>query len=155
MWRVLGNADLDESSATPRQAQRRPNALSRISPSVPAGSTVGEPPESSSARSFVIAQRRKSPPEPTPVLCGKYRVTGLMRRGATGYLYSGVLATPAVDDAGRDRDVGSVDVGLIASTAATVGVVLKVEECAAPKRQMHSEWQVRVVTKIDLWTKDM
>lgn len=61
----------------------------------------------------------------TPVTCGKYRITGTMRKGATGYLYSAV---------------GGVGGGGVGGGA---GVVLKVEEVAAPKRQMHNEWQVR------------
>lgn len=46
------------------------------------------------------------------------------------------------DDDKSDGDDCSVDVGLVAAGAATDGVVLKVEDCAAPRRQMHNEWQV-------------
>lgn len=63
-----------------------------------------------------------------------------MRKGATGYLYSGVEISPSpatanidvADHANKEGGVGATD-GM---------VVLKIEECAAPKRQMQNEWQV-------------
>ncbi|CAM9582760.1 unnamed protein product [Ectocarpus sp. 12 AP-2014] len=56
-----------------------------------------------------------------------------MRKGATGYLYSAVTALQAEDEDKKSAaGIGS----------AGGGVVLKVEECAAPKRQMQTEWAV-------------
>lgn len=137
MWKVLGNESIDDSSVAPRQPQRRSNAPSKP----PRLGSAGNEPTPSVARSTAAGERRKGPPEAPVFLCGKYRITGTMRKGATGYLYSGILATHAADDGKKGGD-GGVDVGLLAAGAATVGVVLKVEECAAPKRQMHNEWQV-------------
>lgn len=68
-------------------------------------------------------------------MCGKYRITGTMRKGATGYLYSAVPA--AVRDGNGDTEAAVAGVG-----SAGGGVVLKVEACAAPKRQMQNEWAV-------------
>lgn len=62
----------------------------------------------------------------TSAMCGKYRITGTMRKGATGYLYSAVVAA-----GGGDAKDGEE-------------TVLKIEECSAPKRQMQNEWQVRL-----------
>ncbi|CAM9564360.1 unnamed protein product [Ectocarpus fasciculatus] len=56
-----------------------------------------------------------------------------MRKGATGYLYSAVTTLQAGDE---DKKSAAG----IGSTGG--GVVLKVEECAAPKRQMQTEWAV-------------
>lgn len=79
----------------------------------------------------------KAPPNATAAaLCGKYRITGTMRKGATGYLYSAVAAAAtAVRDGEEEKEAVGIGSG-------GAGVVLKVEECAAPKRQMQNEWAV-------------
>ncbi|CAM9865450.1 unnamed protein product [Ectocarpus sp. 8 AP-2014] len=56
-----------------------------------------------------------------------------MRKGATGYLYSAVTTLQAEDE-DKKSAAGIGNAGR--------GVVLKVEECAAPKRQMQTEWAV-------------
>lgn len=56
-----------------------------------------------------------------------------MRKGATGYLYTAVAAVQ--DGEGEKKEA----VGIGSEGGA---VVLKVEECAAPKRQMQNEWAV-------------
>lgn len=90
------------------------------------GSTKNLAATSTSINNTRKGQQGAAAPETnTTVTCGKYRITGTMRKGATGYLYSAV---------------GGVGGGGVGGGA---GVVLKVEEVAAPKRQMHNEWQVR------------
>lgn len=129
MWKVLGNASLDESSAVPRQPQRRAAVTAPPPPLATAsvdGSTKNLAGTSTSINNTRKGQQGAAVPETnTSVTCGKYRITGTMRKGATGYLYSAV---------------GGVGGGGVGGGA---GVVLKVEEVAAPKRQMHNEWQVR------------
>ena len=73
-------------------------------------------------------------------MCGNYRITGTMRKGATGYLYSAVAAA-TVQGEKREKDEAAAGIG-IGIGSAGAGVVLKVEECAAPKRQMQNEWAV-------------
>lgn len=129
----------------------------------------------------------------TIVICdGKYRITGVMRKGATGVLYSAVqlqpqsVWTPATPGQGPtpldvvghdDNDVGGGAIahrsndggdrahragdgdgqkgGAATATGAVGPAVLKVEECAAPKRQMQNEWQVGGwVTSVGLGAAD-
>lgn len=154
MWRVLGNANLDESSAAPRQPQRRAKtpavatslAQQQTTAAGAAATTNRDSSEkathssssglaySNNARGPTIA---KAAPEAAAAICGKYRITGTMRKGATGYLYSAVVATR---DGEEDSGSGGSSGGGVGNDT---GVVLKVEECAAPKRQMQNEWQVR------------
>lgn len=84
-----------------------------------------------------------------------------MRKGATGILYSAVQLLPSPTPAAAVEVVAAAgikgggghlgDEGYraagdeerrTAKGVPGVGVVLKVEECAAPKRQMQNEWQV-------------
>eukprot|EP00752_Nemacystus_decipiens_P012470 g11044.t1 len=141
MWSVLGNASLDESSKKPRQPQRRRplpaashddanqnNGNGRRPPNPPPAASKRARPGASSSSSTAAAATAA----PT---CGKYRITGTMRKGATGYLYSAVPA--AAQDGNGEKQEAVLGVG-----SAGRGVVLKVEECAAPKRQMQNEWAV-------------
>lgn len=118
---MLGNASLDESAKVPRQPQRK-----RPPPSL--ATEAGTDNVKANARKLKAPATTTAP----PAICGKYRITGTMRKGATGYLYS---AVPAVRDGEEDK--GAVGVG-----SGGGEVVLKVEECAAPKRQMQNEWEV-------------
>lgn len=150
MWRVLGNPSLDDSSLTaPRNPQRKPATATGCTSSAQQHnsrpSSFNEPavalPSSATPSSSNLNGRKRSvqiPGSTTPVFtatCGEYRISGTIRKGATGYLYSAVAeGGGGVDQASHDR-----------ATSNGVGddVVLKVEDCAAPKRQMQNEWQVR------------
>ena len=126
MWRVLGNASQDDSSAASRQPKRKTAALASAAASNDATRDV-----SANTKRPVSAMISKGNPDEPAGICGKYRITGVMRKGATGYLYSAVAVV---------RDKGEKDGD---GAGMTEGVVLKVEECAAPKRQMQNEWAVR------------
>ncbi|CAM9641523.1 unnamed protein product [Ectocarpus sp. 12 AP-2014] len=128
MWGVLGNASLDESAKVPRQQQqqqRRRKQAATLSGTTSAASQHAKP---TGKKSGVPIQTAVS-----KAICGKYRIIGTMRKGATGYLYSAVN-TPQAEDEDKKSAAGIGSAG--------GGVVLKVEECAAPKRQMQTEWAV-------------
>lgn len=143
MWSVLGNASLDESSKKPRQPQRR-----RPLPQPPAASphdtkhNNGRRPNPPATTTATSKRARPSGTSAAAAasaapMCGKHRITGTMRKGATGYLYSAVAS--AVQDGNGEKEAAAGVGGL---GGAGDGVVLKVEECAAPKRQMQNEWAV-------------
>lgn len=139
MWRVLGNASLDQSAAVPRQPQRKPvasAALDADSSRTTLGASGNNTRKPIAATAAVIS---KAVPDGAAAICGKYRITGTMRKGATGYLYSAVAAVPD----GEKKEEGWEGVG------GGGEVVLKVEECAAPKRQMQNEWAVRLHPALD------
>lgn len=130
MWRVLGNASLDESSAAPRQPKRKTAA--------PASAVSDNARDvSASAKRPAVTMISKGAPDDATL--GKYRITGAMRKGATGYLYSAVAVVR--DGAEKEEEAGGGGGGGVGRGRG--GVVLKVEECAAPKRQMQNEWAVR------------
>lgn len=120
MWRVLGNASLDDPAAQSRQSQRRP-----------VGAVTKERPPA--APVAAVPRRSPSTPDEPADVCGKYRVTSIMRRGATGFLYSAVI----VARSGQGDSEDACALGPVGTE-----VVLKIEECAAVKRQMQNEWQV-------------
>lgn len=126
MWGVLGNASLDESGKVPRQQQQQRKKQA----ATPSGTT------SAASQHAKPTGKKLGVPIQTAVskaICGKYRIIGTMRKGATGYLYSAVTSLQAEDEDKKSAaGIGS----------AGGGVVLKVEECAAPKRQMQTEWAV-------------
>lgn len=130
MWRVLGNASLDESSAAPRQPKRKTAAL--------ASAISGDAKDVSASAKRPAAAMMSSKGVPDDATLGKYRITGAMRKGATGYLYSAVAVVR--NDGDKEEEAASDGIGLGGGRG---GVVLKVEECAAPKRQMQNEWAVR------------
>lgn len=132
MWRVLGNASLDESSAAPRQPKRKTAAL--------ASAISGDAKDASASAKRPAAAMMTSKGVPDDATLGKYRITGAMRKGATGYLYSGVAVVR--NDGEKEEEAASGGVGFGGGRGG--GVVLKVEECAAPKRQMQNEWAVRI-----------
>lgn len=149
MWKVLGNPSLDASSTALRHPQRKPATATGCTystqqhnsrPSSVNGPTVALPSSATPSSPNINGKKRsvQASGSMTPVFtatCGEYRITGTIRKGATGYLYSAVAeGSGGVDQASHER-----------ATSNKVGddVVLKVEDCAAPKRQMQNEWQVR------------
>ncbi|CAN0245129.1 unnamed protein product [Pylaiella littoralis] len=136
MWGVLGNASLDESAKVPRQAQRRRLAAPLLT-TAPGGSHDAK--KAANGRNNPISRATSSTAAAAAAaaaaICGKYRITGAMRKGATGYLYSAVSAVR--DDGEEDTETAGAGIG-----SSGAGVVLKVEDCAAPKRQMQNEWAV-------------
>ncbi|CAM9223103.1 unnamed protein product, partial [Laminaria digitata] len=130
MWRVLGNASLDESSAAPRQPKRKTAGLAS------AASSEAKDVSASSAKRPEAAMMISKKGIPDDATLGKYRITGAMRKGATGYLYSAVAVVRDGEEAAAAAGVG------VGGGGGSRGVVLKVEECAAPKRQMQNEWAV-------------
>lgn len=169
MWRVLGNASLDESAAVPRQPQRNRPATASAAPASatavrqdktirhPQYSHLGAGADGGAQPHLPSALGSATEKEVASALCGKYRINGIMRKGATGYLYSAVIAPPteaggtghsSKDAAGDHPDSASMGADTKGKVADGVDVgtgrepvVLKVEECAAPKRQMQNEWQ--------------
>ena len=59
------------------------------------------------------------------LLCNRYEIQDLIRRGVTGYIYNGL------DHGVRAQGGGG-----------PVEVVLKLEARDAPKKQFHNEWKI-------------